>query len=482
MLDEADWAAGGRPATNRHGFSLKPHLGNAMQVAQTRITGKETRPQLVTELPGPKTRAIVERDDRYLVTTTKTAPVTAVTGRGVVVEDADGNILLDFASGIGVLNTGHCHPRVVQAVQDQAARLMHFAGTDFYYEEQARLAERLSGIVPIEGESKVFFCQSGTEANEAAIKVAKHHGGRPLFLAFIGAFHGRTQGALSLTASKIRHKEGFFPTMPGVFHAPFPNPFRNIWHIDGYEEPEELANRAIESIEVLFETLMPPHDTAAVFWEPVQGEGGYVVPPKQFPVMLRKLCDEHGILLAADEVQTGFGRTGKWFATEHFGIRADIVAMAKAMGSGFPIGACAVRKDLDFREKGKHSNTYGGNLVGCAASLATLDVLQDERLVENAAKMGVHLQKRMDELRDGHKAIGDHRGLGLMRAFEFVGKGRVPDPKVRDAVEQAAWKRGLILLACGKSSLRVIPSLNVNREQVDGAMDVLGEALKASKA
>lgn len=453
------------------------------------VTGSETHPTLKTKLPGPRSKAIVKRDDAALATTTKTAPLTAVQGRGVIVEDADGNVLLDFASGIGVLNTGHCHPKVVAAVQQQAAKLMHFAGTDFYYEPQVVLAERLAKLVPIAGPAKTFYTQSGTEANEAAIKVAKDATGRQMFLAFLGAFHGRTQGSLALTASKQKHKRGFFPQMGGVVHAPFANPYRNPWRIDGYADPQELANRAIEHIEVLFDTVLPPPDTAAVFWEPVQGEGGYVVPPKMFPKMLRDLCDQHGILLVADEVQTGFGRTGKWFASEHFGVKPDIITLAKAMGSGFPIGACLFRKALDFKEQGRHSNTYGGNVLGCAASLATLDVLEGEHLIDNSAKMGVHLAKRMDELKAGHKTIGDHRGLGLMRALEFVRPGTQgvggapqPDDKLRDRVEEEAWKRGLITLQCGKSSLRIIPALNVNSAQIDGAMEILGEALKEAKA
>jgi 4-aminobutyrate aminotransferase len=308
-----------------------------------------------------------------------------------------------------------------------------------------------------------------------------------MFLAFLGAFHGRTQGSLALTASKAKHREGFFPGMPGVVHAPFPNPYRNTWKIDGYAEPQELANRAIEHIETILEVACPAKETAAIFWEPVQGEGGYVVPPKMFPKMLRKVCDEHGILLAADEVQTGFGRTGKWFASEHFGVHADIVSVAKAMGSGMPIGACVFRAKLDFREQGKHSNTYGGNVLGCAASLATLDVLQKEKLVENSAKMGKHLEKRLEEFKDDFDFIGDRRGLGLMQAIEFVKPGKgpgpgEPDPKMQKAIEEGAWKRGLILLSCGKSSLRVIPALNVNKAQIDGAMDILGEALKAAQA
>ena len=446
------------------------------------ITGRETQPALRTKMPGPRSQAIVRRDAAALATTTKTAPVTAVHGKGVVIEDADGNVLLDFASGIGVLNTGHSHPRVVAAIQEQAARLVHFAGTDFYYEQQVALAERLAKIAPVDGPAKVFYTQSGTESNEAAIKLAKHATGRQQFIAFLGAFHGRTQGSLALSASKTKHKAGFFPTMPGVTHVPFPNPYRNVWGLDGYDQPQELANRAIDYLERLLDTALPPEDVAACFWEPVQGEGGYVVPPKMFPKMLRQLLDQHGILLAADEVQTGFGRTGKWFGAEHFGVKADLVSLAKAMGSGYPIGACVLRKDLDFKETGKHSNTYGGNVLGCAASLATLDVLRDEGLVENSAKQGAHLAQRLDELAAKHKSVGDHRGLGLMRALEFVTPDGKPDAKKRDAVEQACWKRGLVTLACGKSSLRFIPALNVTQAQVDGGMQVLGEALKAAKA
>jgi 4-aminobutyrate aminotransferase len=444
------------------------------------ITGTEASPLVKTAIPGPKAKAVVKRDESFMMTTTKTAPLVGHSARGCVVEDVDGNRLLDFASGIGVLNTGHCHPKVVAAVQEQAARMMHFAGTDFYYDIQTRLAERITGLAPVAGKSKLFYCQSGTEANEAAIKVAKLGTGRPLFLAFLGAFHGRTQGSLALTASKAKHRAGFFGMMGGAVHTPFPNPYRNVWRIDGYADPAELTNRAMEYIEGLLDTILPPTDTAGIFWEPVQGEGGYVVPPKQFPVALRKLCDQHGIQLIADEVQTGFGRTGKMFATEHYGIQADIVSVAKAMGSGFPIGACIARADLDFKEKGKHSNTYGGNLLGCAASMATLDVLEGEKLVANSAKMGERMGKQMDEMRS--ERVGDHRGLGLMRALEFVTKEGKPDPKLRDAVEEQAWKRGLITLGCGKSSLRVIPPLTVTREQVDGGMEVLRQALKAAKA
>jgi 4-aminobutyrate aminotransferase len=445
------------------------------------VTGKETTPLLRTPIPGPRTKDLVKRDGQALVTTTKTAPISAVQGRSVVVEDADGNRLLDFTAGIGVLNTGHCHPKITVAIAQQAGKLMHFAGTDFYYEQQVALAERLNRLAPVGGRAKTFYVQSGTEANEAAIKVAKRRG-RSQFLAFLGGFHGRTMGSLALTSSKIRQREGFFPAMPGVVHTPFPNPYRNLWRIDGYDEPDELSNRAIEAIETLFHSILPPQETAAVFWEPVQGEGGYVVPPKPFPRMLRKLCDEHGILLVADEVQTGFGRTGKWFATEHFGIKVDVATMAKALGSGYPIGACVVRAGLDFDAKGRHSNTFGGNVLGCAAATATLDIIKDEDLVGNSARMGAVLGKRLEGMKRDHARIGDHRGLGLMRALEFVKADGAPNGRLRDAVAEAAWKRGLILLGCGKSSLRVIPALTVNEEQVHGAMDILEAALKAEKA
>ena len=447
--------------------------------------GSQVRPEVHVPIPGPRGAAIVDADDRFLVRTTKTAPVTGVRGRGCVVEDADGNILLDFAAGIGVLNTGHCHPRVVAAVQEQAAKLMHFAGTDFYYDQQTRLADKLDRLGAVHGRAKSFFCQSGTEANEAAIKLAKAYTRRPLLLAFHGAFHGRTQGSLALTASKVRHKERFFSPMPGVTHVHYPNPYRNPWRIDGYADPDELTNRAIEGMEAVFDNLVPADEVAAVFFEPVQGEGGYVVPPEGFARRLRKLCDEHDILLVADEVQTGMGRTGRMLAMEHSGVKADITSLAKALGSGMPIGATVCAQRIDFDESGRHSNTYGGNLVACAAAIATLDVLQEEDLPGNAQRMGERMGKRLDELREKHPEIGDARGLGLMRAVEFVKPGTQgrygqpePDARLRDRVEEECWKRGLVLLGTGRSGVRFLPPLTVNGEQVDGAMDVFAEALQ----
>ena len=447
------------------------------------IRGNEASPNIKTSIPGPIGKKTVKKDDRFLITTTKTAPVVAKTARGCVMEDVDGNRFLDFAAGIGVLNVGHCHPKVVKAVQDQAAKLMHFAGTDYYYDLQADLAERLSAKVPIPGRTKkTFYTNSGTESNEAAIKIAKKATGRHRFLAFYGAFHGRSMGSLSLTASKYIQKSGFFPSMPGVTHVHFPHPYRNVWGIDGYEHPDELTNRAIDNIEEIFRWSGPGDDVAAFFWEPIQGEGGYVVPPMSFPKELRKLCDEHGILLAADEVQTGFGRTGKWFASEHFDVKADIVSLAKAMGSGIPIGATVARSDLDFDEQGSHSNTYGGNLVACASAMATMDVLEEEDLIKNAEKVGGHMGEHLEHIKDHHKRVGDARGLGMMRAIEFIRPNGDGDPALRDKVEEECWKRGLLVLGCGKSSLRFIPPLNTSEAQIDGAMKVLQESLKACNA
>ncbi|HET6405226.1 MAG TPA: acetyl ornithine aminotransferase family protein [Candidatus Thermoplasmatota archaeon] len=442
------------------------------------------KPDVRTAIPGPVAQKIVERDTRALVTTTKTSPIAAREAHGVWVTDVDGNRLLDFTSGIGVVNTGYSHPKIVKAIQEQAAKLIHFAGTDFYYDQQVEYAERLTALTPGRFAKKVFYGNSGTESNEAAIKLAKAATKRQQLLAFTGAFHGRSNGSMALTASKIVHKAGFFPWMPGVTHAPFPNPYRNIWGIDGYEKPDELADKAIDYIESqLFGHMLPPQDVAAIFFEPVQGEGGYVVPPKSFYPKLRKLADKHGILLVADEVQTGFGRTGRMFGCEHFGVEPDIMSLAKAIASGVPMGATVVRADLDFDMSGRHSNTYGGNVLATTAALATLQVIQEERLVENAEKVGAHLRSRLEEMAQRHDVIGDVRGLGLMLATDFVKDRRTKEPhgKLKDRLVEEAAKRGLVLLPCGASSVRYIPPLTITREEVDAGVEVLEAALKAAQ-
>lgn len=441
------------------------------------------KPEIRVPVPGPHAQKIVERDHRAMFTTTKTAPIAAAKGERVWITDVDGNRFLDFTSGVGVVNAGYSHPKIVKAIQEQAAKLIHFAGTDYYYESQVDLAERLGQLVPGKFAKKVFYTNSGAESNEAAIKVTKAHGkGRQQFLAFQGAFHGRTMGALAFTASKPVQKQGFFPWMPGVTHVPFPNPYRNAWGIDGYADPAELTNRALDWIETLFATSTPPTDVAGIWFEPVQGEGGYVVPPKEFYPKLAKLARDHGILLVADEVQTGFGRTGKLFAQEHFGIAADMTCLAKGIANGMPMGALVARADLDFDANGRHSNTYGGNVLATTAALATLDVIQGEKLVENSAKVGEHVHKRLREMQQRLDVIGDVRGLGLMQAADFVTDRRTKafDPKVKDRVVDEAMKRGLVLLQCGKSAVRLIPPLCITEQEADAGLDILEASIQAA--
>ena len=444
------------------------------------ITGKEERPEIITDIPGPEGKRIIAEDEEYLATTTKAIPAVVKEAKGIVFEDVDGNKFFDFASGIGVVNTGHCHPTVVNAIKEQAEKVIHFAGTDFYYDVQVKLAKRLGGITPGTFDKKVYYGNSGAEAVEAAIKLAKWSTKRKFILAFMGAFHGRTMGSLALTASKIVHKQNFFPWMPGVVHAPYPNPYRNVFGIDGYEEPEELVSRVIGYIEEMFKRYVPPDEVAAIFVESLQGEGGYIVPPSTFLKELRKLADEYGIVLVDDEIQSGFGRTGKMFAIEHFGVEPDIMTMAKAMASGIPIGAAVFNKKYDFGVKGAHSTTFGGNLVACAASLATIDVIEKENLVENAAKQGEVMHKRLKEMEEKYEIVGDARGLGLMQATEIVKNkdSKEISPKVRDAIVEKALKKGLLLLSCGDSSIRYIPPLVVTSEQVETGMDILEEAIK----
>lgn len=448
------------------------------------VTGEESRPVVNVPIPGPNAKAIVEKDHRYVATTTKTSPVAAKRGMGCVVEDVDGNVLLDFTSGIGVVNLGHSHPDVVAAVQEQAALLSHFAGTDFYYDVQAELARRLAVATPGDEQKKVFFTQSGAESVEAALKLSKWATGRSQFLAFLGAFHGRTHGAMALSASRVVQRGRFFSPMPGVTHAPYPDPYRNVWGIDGHEDPAELSSRAISFIEDhLFRRLVPPDEVAAVFVEPLQGEGGYIVPPEGFYRDLQRLMNEHGILFVSDEVQTGFGRTGRLFGIEHEGVVPDVTCMAKGIANGFPLGAVAFRDVLDFGVKGAHSNTYGGNLVTSRAALSVLDVLEGTDLLEEARARGEELMGGLRELQEQDEGIGDVRGRGLMLAADFVQdpSKRDHDTPRRDRVVEEAWKRGLMLLPCGRSAIRFIPPLVVSSGQVEGALQVLDESLKATR-
>jgi len=438
-------------------------------------------PEIVVTPPGPKGQEIIDMDSQYIATTTKTSPVAVYKAQGAMVWGVDGNRYLDFTSGIGVTNTGHCHPKVVKAIQDQAGELMHFAGTDFYYAIQAQLAKRLCEVTPGTCGKKVFFTNSGAESVEAAIKLSKWSSERKRFMAFIGAFHGRTMGAVSLTASKVVHRERYFPMMPGVSHVPFAYCYRCPYNME-HPSCDLWCVKIIE--EIYFQQLVPPDQVAALFMESVQGEGGYIVPPEGWVKEIRALCDRHGILMVDDEVQAGFGRTGKWFGIEHHGVEADIYCLAKGMGSGVPIGAIVFREELDWGVQGAHSNTYGGNLVASAATLATIDALEEEDMVGNSERMGIHLRKRLLELAEKHPEIGDVRGLGLMQATEFVKDQTTKERaiKLRDDVTVEAYKRGLILLPCGKNSLRYIPPLIIKEHQVDAAVEILDECLKVAKS
>ena len=437
--------------------------------------------RIVTPIPGPKAREVMARDERYLMTSTKSSPVVAESASGIWVQDVDGNRLLDFAAGISVLNVGHCHPEVVRAVRDQAGKLMHFAGTDFYYANQTVLAEKLTTIAPGSFAKKVFFTNSGTESAEAALKLVRYSRQRQIVLGLIGSFHGRTMGSLSLTSSKPVQRQGFNPYVGGGTHIPAPYCFRCPYKLE-YPSCDLYCAKILK--ELYFQTAIPPDDVAAFLAEPVMGEGGYVVPPPGWHKTVKSICDEHGILFIDDEVQAGLGRTGRWFAIEHHGVVPDIVTTAKALGGGLPMGAVIFRSDLDFPTQGSHSNTFGGNLVAVAASMATLDVIEKERLLDNARVQGAHLIARLRELASKHPEIGDVRGLGLMTATEFVKDRRTKEPAVafRDRVLEEAYHRGLVLLPCGRSSIRYIPPLVVRSEEIDEAIEIVDAAIGAARA
>jgi len=435
------------------------------------------RPRIRVTPPGEKAKSVIRRDSKALATTTKTSPIVAVKGKGVYIEDIDGNVYIDFTSGVGVRSTGYCHPEVVKAIKSQAEKLIHFAGTDFYYQVQVELAEKLASITPGRFSKKVFYTNSGTESVEAAIKIVRWSTRRKRMIGFIGAFHGRTIGSLSITASKPVHRDRFFPMMPGVDHIPYANCYRCPYRMS-YPECDVWCAKILE--ELYFETYIPPEEVGGIFIEPVQGEGGYIVPPSRFVKEMRAIAKRHGILLVDDEVQAGFGRTGRMFATEHHGVVPDVITLAKGIGSGVPIGAVVFNRKYDFGVQGAHSNTYGGNLVGCASALATIRVIEKERLVKNAEAMGKVMHERLSEMTERFKNLDNARGLGLMRAVEVVKskKTKAYHPKLRDRVIKRAYEKGLILLPCGKSAVRFIPPLVINEEEVKTGMDLFEKAVK----
>jgi len=433
-------------------------------------------PKIVVPPPGPRARAVVDRDAEWTSSCyIKEYPLVVSRGKGVMVEDVDGNRYLDFMAGIAVSATGYGHPKVVAAVKDAADRFLHICGSDFYYESFAVLCERLAKVAPGRAKKRVFLTNSGTEAVEAAIKLARHATRRSAIIAFRGAFHGRSTGAVTLTSSKARQHAGFGPLLPDVHHVPFAYRYRCQFCAG-----EPGCNRGcIDVIEKeLFTRQLDPKDVAAIFVEPIQGEGGYIVPPAGYLPALRELCDRHGILLVADEVQSGVGRTGKMFACEHEGVEPDILLTAKGLGSGMPIGAMISRESVTTWESGSHGSTFGGNPLCCAAALATLDLVEGG-LMANAARMGERLLERAAGLKEKHACIGDVRGRGLMVGIEFVKDRATREPAgelVHDLV-QRAFRQGLLLLGAGKSTLRLAPPLVVDQNDVDTAMDMIDACL-----
>ena len=430
-------------------------------------------------IPGPKAREIVERDSHYVSPSYPRAYEFVMDhGSGTEVWDVDGNRYLDFAAGIAVCNTGHSHPKVVGAIKEQVDKFLHIS-SDFYHPIWVELSKRLSDVAPFEEQARIFLGNSGTEAVEAAIKLARQHTGRQQFIGFLGGFHGRTMGSLAFTASKTKYRRGFLPLMNGVTHVPFPNPYRPILDMGGKDYGETVV-RYIE--EIVLKTVLPPEDVAGILVEPIQGEGGYLVPPDGFFPALRELCDKHGILLIVDEVQSGAGRTGKMWAIEHWGVEPDIVASAKGLGSGMPIGATIARASVMDWPQGAHGNTYGGNPVACAAALATLDLLEGG-LMKNAAEQGEYLMDALSEIQTRHPSIGQVRGKGLMIGVEFVldKDSKEPAVELRNAVERSSFENGLVTLGCGTSTIRLAPPLVVEREQLDEALGIFEEAITAAE-
>jgi len=438
-------------------------------------------PDIRTPLPGPNAAKIVARDRRVVSSSyTRDYPFVMAKGQGAVVEDVDGNVFLDCAAGIAVTGTGHSHPDVVKAIVGQAQKFLHMSGTDFYYEPQVQLAEELAKIVPLSGtrgEARSFFGNSGTEAVEAAIKLARYASKRFNVIAFLGSFHGRTLGALSATSSKAIQRTGFGPMMPGVYHAPFATCYRCPVGL----RPESCQAECLGFLEdQILVHLVAPEEVAAVIVEPIQGEGGYLVPAPAFHQRLRALTRQHGIMLIVDEVQTGMGRTGKMFASEHFGLEADILALAKGIASGMPLGVCIAPAAIMSWPPGAHASTFGGNPVSTAAALATLKLLKDG-IIDNAAAVGAHMMSRLRGLMDKHALIGDVRGKGLMIGVELV---RDRQTKERATTERARlvqemFKRGVLILGAGRNAVRFAPPLVLTKDQADTVVDLFDESLAA---
>jgi 4-aminobutyrate aminotransferase len=434
-------------------------------------------PDIKTQLPGPRAAALIAVDQAHVSPSyTRDYPLVAEKGEGLWIHDPDGNVFLDFTAGIAVCATGHCHPKVVKAIKHQADRLLHMSGTDFYYTPQIELARKLARLAPGEGSKKVYFGNSGAEAVEAAFKLARWFTKRELNIAFFGAFHGRTMGALSLTASKVIQKKHYNPLIPGITHIPYAYCYRCPYHVS-YPECDIECVRWVE--DGLFRTTMPPEEVAAIFVEPIQGEGGYIVPPPEFHVRLHQVAKKYGILYVADEVQAGMGRTGKMFAMEHFGVEPDIMALAKGIASGMPLGAMVAKADIMVWEAGSHASTFGGNPVSCSAAMATIELLE-AGLMKNAEIQGNYMMTRLREMQKTMECIGDVRGKGLMIGVELVKdrESRKRAPLWRNALIQKAFRKGLLLLGCGENTIRFCPALTVSTEEIEVCLTIFGECLK----
>lgn len=445
-------------------------------MSNTTSTVRQDLPNLVTALPGPKSQAVIARDAAVISPSyTRSYPFVIARGEGATVEDVDGNRFLDMNAGIAVVATGHCHPNVVAAIKAQAEKFLHMSGTDFYYENMVEFAEKLAALAGPGDARRVYYGNSGTEAIEAALKMARYHTGRDKFVAFLGGFHGRTMGALSLTGSKSVQKQGFSPLLGGVTHIPYAYCYRCA-----YGKQAETCNVECVKVleETLFKTILPAKEVAAIFVEPVQGEGGYVVPPRKFFDELQAVTRRHGILLVCDEVQSGMGRTGRMFAYQHFGVDPDIVAIAKGIASGMPLSATVAKAQYMQWTPGAHASTFGGNPVSVAAAMATVELIEKE-LLANVAEVGAHMKARMQEWPARFRIVGDVRGLGLMLGFEIVRDQQTKEraPELRDAIVDAAYQRGLLVLGAGQNTVRLSPPLVLSKDQADFALSTLEEII-----
>jgi 4-aminobutyrate aminotransferase len=433
---------------------------------------------MVVRPPGPKARALVKRDSMIISSSyTRYYPLVVDSGNNCILKDVDGNEYIDFNSGLACLNVGHNHPKVVKAIKDQCDKFLHYSNTDFYYNQSVNLAEKLMEITPGTFQKRIHFGNSGTEAVETAIKLSKWHTRRHQFIAFIGAFHGRTLGSISLTGSKPIQKRHYFPTLPGVTHVPYPYCYRCPFDLSC----PECDYRCVDFIDKqVLQKYVPPEEVAGIVLEPIQGEGGYIVPPPEYFRHLKKLADKYGLLLIIDEVQSGIGRTGKWFAIEHWKIEPDIICTAKALASGLPISATVARARLMDWESGAHASTFGGNPLACAAAQMVIDVIKEERLLENAEKQGEYIMKWLKELNQEHEIVGDTRGKGLMIGVEFVEDKETKKPGVDQAKEVMlrCWRRGVATVTCGVSTLRLVPPLIITRELVDTSLEIIGDVIK----